>query len=554
MNAVKTIAVTLLAGLLACSGSSSNQYDPTIPPAKDGTRSITETTNPPPDKQKVPPAPQQPDPDPQNLDFPTGEKFRAEQPKAGEPRPFQLPVVNRFKLDNGITAYLIESHDLPTISVDLNFDGGQVTDPKGKEGLASVCMDMMSEGTERLEKIEYKEALADTASSIGSYAGGESHGVSMRTLTKHLDATHALFVETLMTPGMRDNDFKRMITRRLESLKQAKGSPRSVSGRVADSILYGKKHQFGRITTETSYGALSVDDCKAYHKKWLKPRGAKLFVVGDMTATQVNDRFGKIEGWKGKAKKAVKLPKPKPRKGRIFFVHIPGAAQSSVRMMHFGPKRKAKGYFANDLMSQVLGGSFASRLNMNLREDKGYSYGARGGLVYSRDFGEFYASSSVRSDSTYQTILEMHTEMKAMAKGSAKVTDEELTRVKNGVILGLPGSFATSRQALGNYRNLVYYGLRLDYYNTFVDKVSAVTRKQVNKAAKKHLKPKEVIILVVGDADAPMIHRVGDKDEPLMKDGKQVTLREALEDLSKEKKLGKGGLVILDADGKRLEK
>lgn len=548
MTTVKTIAATLLAGLLACSGGSSSQYNPTVPPEKDGARSIGETNTPPPTQQK-PPVAAQPDPDPQNLDFPTGEKFRTEQPKAGEPRPFQLPTINKLKLDNGITAYLVETHDLPTISVDLNFDGGQVTDPKGKEGLASVCMDMISEGTERLEKIEYSEVLADTASSISSYAAAESHGVTMRTLTKHLDATHALFVETLMTPGLRDNDFARMIKRRLEALKQAKGSARSVSSRVAYSILYGTKHPFGRITTEASYGALTVDDCKSFHKKWLKPKGAKLFIVGDMTADQVRERFGKIEGWKGKGPRAAKLPRPKPRTGRIFFVHIPGAAQSAVRMMHFGPKRKDRDYFANDLMSRVLGGSFASRLNMNLREDKGYSYGARGGLAYTRDNGEFYASTSVRSDSTYQTILEMFNEMNAMAKGKAKVTDEELTRVKNGVILGLPGSFATSRQALGNYRNLVYYGLALDYYNTFVDKVSAVTLKKVNKSARAHLKPKDVIILVVGDGDAPMIERVGDKDEPLMVDGKQVTLREALEGLVKDKKLGKGALVELDVEG-----
>ena len=539
MTTFRIISASLLAGLLACSGGSSPKYDPTIPPGDDTTRSITET-DPVAKRAPDPVVEAVPDPDPQTLDFPTNEEFRAEQPKAGEPRPFQLPAVNKFTLDNGVVAYLVETHSLPTISIDLNFDGGTVTDPVGKEGLASVCMDMLSEGTERLEKIAFNEVLADTASSVSSYASTESHGVSMRTLSKHMDATHQLFVETLRTPGMRDNDFARMISRRLESLLQQKGSPNSVSGRLADSILYGEAHPFGRITTEKSYAAITLDDCKQFHKKWLMPMGAQLFVVGDMTPDQVRERFGAIEGWTGKGPKAVKLPKTKTRAGRIFFVHIPGAAQSAVRLMHFGPKRKDKGYFANDLMSTVLGGGFASRLNMNLREDKGYSYGARGGLGYSRDYGEFVASTSVRSDSTYQTIIEMYTEMSNMASGKVPVTDEELTREKNGAILGLPGSFATSRQALGHYRNLVYFGLSLAYYNSYVDNVGKVTLKEVNKAAVKHLKPGEAIILVVGDKDAAMIHRVDGKDEPLLKDGAPVTLLDALEGLVADKKLGRG--------------
>lgn len=485
------------------------------------------------------------------LQFPQNEAFRAEQPKAGEPRPFQLPGVKQFKLKNGMKVYLIENHTLPTISVDMNFDGGSIADPKGKEGLASVCMDMVSEGTEKLDKLAFRAALADTGSSIYSYGAADSVGVGMRTLSKHLEATHALFRDTIMIPGMRQAELDRMVQRRIESLKQKKSTPRSVAQRVSRTMFYGSAHPRGRLVTDASYQAIKVADCKKLHKRLVKPKGARLFIVGDMTEAQVRTHFDKgMKGWKGKGARLPRQPKPKSLKGKLFFVNIPGAAQSAVYLGHFGPQRKAKDYMATRMMSAVLGGGFSSRINMNLREDKGYSYGARGGVNYNRDYGVVYMASSVRSDSTYQTVKEMMQEMKGIQSGAKPATAAELSREKNGAILGLPASFATARQALGRYRNLVYYGLPMDYYNTFVDKVAKVSLEQVGAAAKKHLTPNDAMVLVVGDANAELIVRNGAKDEPLMKDGKPVTLRAGLEQLVASGELGAGKLVELDVDAK----
>ena len=161
---------------------------------------------------------------PQELTFPD-EPFRAGQPKPTAPRPFRLPKMKPFKLASGIQVYLVEQHALPIVSMDLNFDGGSVVDPKGKEGLASVCMSMLSEGTQKLDKIQYAEALADVASNINSYAANDSIGVALSSLTKHLDATFALFVETLQSPGFRASDFDRMVKRRIEGVKQSRGNP-----------------------------------------------------------------------------------------------------------------------------------------------------------------------------------------------------------------------------------------------------------------------------------------------------------------------------------------
>ena len=498
---------------------------------------------------------------PQDLAFPE-EAFRTEQPKAGPPRPFKLPKVKPFTLKNGVKVYLVEQHVLPLVSMDLNFDGGSMIDPKGKEGLAGVCMAMLTEGTQKLDKIQFAESLADVASNVGSYAGDDSVGVTLGSLKKHLEPTFALFVDTLRTPGFRASDFDRMIKRRIESVKQAKGNPSSVAGRVTGPLLYGAAHPFGTVVTEASLKAITLDDCKTFTDKWLKPGGARLFVVGDLDEAQIRSYFDgpALTAWKGSTPKPPALPAPKGPAGRIFFVNIPGAAQSQVSMLHFGPPRTAPDYFANSMMAAVFGGGFSSRINMNLREDKGYSYGARGGFGYTRTYGTFNASASVRTDSTYQTLLEIDREVKDLWKGTKVVTKDELEREKQGAILGLPGRFQTAQAALGQYRGLVYFGLPLDYYNAFVGSVGNVTEAQVKAAAAKQLKPDKAVYLVVGDGDAKVIQHVVEKDPatgkdvpkdvPYTKDGRQLTLREALTEIATRGDVGQGGLIELDTDGK----
>ncbi len=477
--------------------------------------------------------------------------FRKSIPKAGDPRPFNLPGITRFKLANQLDVFLVERHELPTISLSLNFDGGQVSDRKGQEGMASVCMSMASEGTKELDKLAFDEALADTASNVSSYAGNESQGVTMRSLTKNFDATFALFSDTLLQPGFRDEDLKRMVQRRLESLKQSKGSPRSVAGRLLGSTIYGPRHPFGTFSTEKSLAKIKIKDCTSYYKSYIRPQGARLFVVGDMTQAQITEKFAPLLAkWKGKPKKVGKIPPPKSRKGRVFFVDIPGSAQSSIYVSHTGPNRMDKNYYANQMMAGVLGGGFSSRINMNLREDKGYSYGARGSFSYNRHFGTFIASSSVRSDSTSQSLHEIFGEMTSIKDGSRAATADELAREQNGAILGLPARFATAGQVLRMYRRLVYFDLPMSYYNEYVKNFSAVTVDQVNKAAAELLHPENTIILVVGDGDAKQIVR-GDDNKDVKT---EVTLRETLKELAASKMGGKGKLVFIDADGKVLTK
>jgi len=412
-------------------------------------------------------------PDPSNVGLPD-EAFRGSQPGPGDARPFQLPEIKHFQIGakDKVDVYLVEKHELPIVSLELNFDGGSMTDAPGKVGLAAVCMDMMTEGTTKLDKIAFNEALADVASSVSSYAGDDTQGVSMRTLTRSFEETFALFTDSLTSPGFRAEEFDRMMKRRLESLKQARGSASSVMGRVYGLVFYGAGHPLGRVTTERTYKGVKVSDCKAYHKKWIRPKGARLFVVGDMTEDKIRASFQPLFArWKGAAP-ALKAPaRPKKAIARIYFVDVPGSAQSVVSLMHEGPTRKADDYFATQLLAQALGAGFSSRINMNLREDKGYSYGAGGGFGYNQWMGQFQAQSSVRADASHQSLLELAREVRTFHDGSAPAKAEELKRDKEGTILGMPARFATAASTLGQYRSLVYYGLQLDYWNSYVDRV-----------------------------------------------------------------------------------
>jgi zinc protease len=309
-----------------------------------------------------------------------------------------------------------------------------------------------------------------------------------------------------------------------------KGNPGAIAGRLSSSVVYGPEHAFGRFTTEASLQGLALDDCKRFATDHVRPQGARLFVVGDITREQVQRRVSAVLGdWKGKPKTPPAVARPQPRKGRIFFVDMPGAPQSVVHVLGLGPERKAPDYYATNLMSSILGGGFSSRINMNIREKHGYAYGAGGGISYNRHGGVFTVSASVRTDVTKESIQEIWKEIRGLKDGEP--TEEELAREKQGKILALPARFATGDQILDAYRELVYFGLPLGYFDGYVKNFSSVDREGVKRAAQKHLRPDELQLLVVGD-------------------GKTVLPK--LEALAASDELGGGPVVILDPDGRPL--
>jgi len=458
------------------------------------------------------------------------EPFRSERPAPGPIAGLQLPAINTFKLDNGLEVFLVSQDQLPTVYMTMEFDLGDVNDAPERAGTHDLCVDLLDEGTKKLEKIAWEEAQADHAVQVWTGSSRETAGLSMRTLKGQLDPALDLFVEMLRTPGLRAKDLDRLRERRKASLVQARATPSSISRRVYPTLAWGEEHPYGHMDTEKTLDLVRVRDCKRIAGQ-LRPDGARLFIVGKITEAEVRRSIGeRLSAWKGKAPSPTKIPDAAPKTGAIYLVDAPGAAQSVISLGHPGPDRDAADYEATYLMAQILGGSFSSRINMNLREDKGFSYGGRGGFRYARHGSSFSAGSSVRTDSTGASVREIAKEIRGMRE--APPTDDELRREKAGAIAALPARFATATRTLFAFKSLSFYGLDLGWYDGYTDRIAAVDPAAVHAAARTHLRERDFVVFVVGDAQL---------------------VQADLQAIADEKLFGDGGLVLIDADGKPLK-
>jgi len=463
---------------------------------------------------------------------------RSKRPTPTAIAELKVPVPETFTLDNGLQVYLLTTDTLPTVTMTFEFDVGIANDPPDKVGLASVCFDLYSEGTERLDKVHWSEALADHAVSLYSPAGLETSVVKLESLVSELDPGLDLLAELLTSPGMRKSDFDRIIADRKASLTQSRGTANGVSSRLFGSLVWGEGHPYGPVQTDKHLDAMKLADCKAWVAQ-LRPDGARLWVAGKVTreslSAALNQRLAK---WTGKAPVSKAIAAAPKASGTLFAVQIDGAVQSMVIVADPGPMRTAEDYEATHLMAQIFGGGFASRVNMNLREAKGYAYGSSGRFSYRKGGSQLSISASVESSTTALSLREISSEIHKMRDTLA--IPEELLRERDGALLALPARFAQASDALDELRAINFFGLPFTWFATYQDHLKAVDLAAIQTAAKAHLAPGEVVVLVVGDLTKPA------------KDAEGKTIRDELQKLADEKVFGSGGLVLLDTDGQRL--
>ena len=414
-----------------------------------------------------------------------GEPFRLTRPMPRPVADLKLPGLERFTLASGLEVFLVAQDKLPTVFMSLEFDLGEVDDPAGKKGLASVCMDLFSEGTERLDKIAFAEAQADHAVQIWSPAEPETSSVNLRALERELGPALDLTAELLRTPGLRQEDFDRIIAQRQAALKQVRGTPDGVARRLFAPLVWGEAHPYGHLITEADLGALRLDDCKAFAAR-LRPAGARLWVVGKVTRERLTTELeGRLSGWAGEAPRAREIPPAPAPTGAIAFVQVDGAVQSMVMVGHPGPRRDAADYEAAFLMAQILGGSFSSRINMNLREDKGWAYGAFGGFEYARAGSTLEVMASVEASTTALALAEMKREIEGLRAAPPK--PEELLRERDGALAGLPARFSSPSKTLEELKRLAFHGLPLDWFGGHASRLAAVDAEAAQRAAAAHL-------------------------------------------------------------------
>jgi zinc protease len=427
------------------------------------------------------------------------EAWRAKPPVPGPAPKLVLPVATVFKLGNGLTVYLVERHKLPLMSAALEITGGNTVNPPDKPGLASFTADMLTDGTTKMNSLEFSSAVEQLGANITTASGDDASAVGLDVLTKNEDAAFALFADAALRPAFSADEVERARASRVTSLLQQKDSPRAIAFKSIGRVLYGDT-PYGQISlgTETSNKAITRDDLMALWKKTFVPSGSALVLAGDLTEAQAHSLAEKYFGdWKGD-KFTVDVPAvPAAPSKAIYIADRPGSPQTTLLAVGEGTTRTTPDYVPLTMMNTVLGGLFSSRLNMNLREKHGYTYGARSVFDYRRGTGSFWAGASVRTDATGPATQEIFSELQRMR--DTEVSAEELKLAKDYYSQSLVGRFQTTDQLAGTFGDLHIYGLPADYYQKLPPQIDAVTAADVHRVAQKYVDPAHMFVVAVGD-------------------------------------------------------
>ncbi len=427
---------------------------------------------------------------------------RSQIPPAGKTPQLRVPAWTRTKLANGAELIVSEKHDLPIISFSMTFLGGAAQfEPADRRGLASITASMLSEGTRTRDGEALSNAMQLLGTTISAGIGLESGAIGFRCTSAKLAATADLMADMLLNSTFPADALERIRAQRLVALTQAKAQPRSVADRVFPRVLYGTAHPYGAVPTEESLKAITRDDVVALYKAYMQPGRAVIIGAGDTTAGAVKTILDKaLAAWPaGGSRPSFTYPAvPAPRPTTIYLVDKPGAAQSTFAIGLPGPPRSTPDYYAIEVMNMMLGGFFQSRLNANIREDKGLSYGVNSRFAYGWGPGSFRAGGDVISAKSDVALVEFMKELKGIC-GTRPVTDDELTTAKDALIQSLPGRFASVSSVTAAIQALVTQGLPDTYYQQFGAEVSKVTKADVLRVAKKYIDLDHLDIVIVGD-------------------------------------------------------
>jgi zinc protease len=426
--------------------------------------------------------------------------WRNQPPKAGVLRPFTLPKGEQFTLPNGLTVIYNHNPGLPLVAAELVVKSGIDANPIDQPGLSSFTAQMLGEGTKSRNALQIAEQVAQLGAFFGTSSGSDSSKAEVVSLKANFGQVLDILADVVQHPAFPEAEIERQRASRIGELSQQRENPQAVAGKVMLSSLYGDKNPFGysRIGTQASIKAVKRDDLRTFWQQHYLPNNAALIVSGDITGKELKAlALAKFGAWKkGEVAHAKSAPIVQT-KASIVVIDKPGAAQTAVRVASMGPSRKSGDYAALEVMNAALGGLFTSRINTNLREDKGYSYGVNSNLQYHRTPGPFAISGGVRTDVTGPAISEIFKEVRNMQ--DKPMVGVELDNARNSQILSLPGQFESNNSISGSLAAIFVYDLGLNYYTTLPKRFANITGPQAQAAAKKYLKPENMVVITVGD-------------------------------------------------------
>jgi zinc protease len=427
---------------------------------------------------------------------------RSKPPAIGPAPSLKLPTIQKQKLSNGLAVWIVEHHEVPLAQVNMIVRSGSAADPIGKYGVGSLAAAMLDEGAGSRSALELADALEFLAANLSTASSFDYSAVRMSVPVAKLAEALPLMADVALRPTFPASELDRLKKERLTGLLQARDNPAALIGLAFPRVVFGPTHRYGTSANglPPAIEAFTVADLQAFYRAHYRPDNSTLLVVGDVTPAALMPMLEKAFGsWKaeGMAPLVAEVPMAPQLKARqIYIVDKPDAPQSQVRIGWVGVPRSTEDYAALEVLNTILGGSFTSRLNQNLREDHGYSYGASSTFDMRLSAGPFLAAAGVQSDKTGESVKEFFNELNRIG---TLIPQDELNKSKNYVALGFPGEFETTGDLARKLEELVVYNLPEDTFSKFVSAVTGVTAADLQKLAARYIQPDKMAVVVVGD-------------------------------------------------------
>jgi len=428
---------------------------------------------------------------------------RSRPPEPGPPPALKLPQIQKRQLSNGLPVWIVELHKVPVAQVNLVVLSGTAADPAGKFGIASLTAAMLEEGAGSRSALEVADAVDYLGADLGTGAATDSLALRLHVPVARLADALPLMADVALRPTFPKDELERQRQERLTNIIQARDEPATIASTGFSRVLYGRGHRYGTpgYGTAETLKAFAVDDLKSFYASAFRPSNAALIAVGDVTADRLvpmlESSFGSWKPASTTAAAAEKLPPvDQPAAREVIVIDKPGAPQTQIRIGWIGAPRSTPDYFPLFVMNTILGGSFSSRLNMNLREKHGYTYGASSSFDMRASAGPFTAGAGVQTDKTGEALKEFFNELEGILK---PVSADELARAKNYVALHYPNGFESTGDVSRRLEDALVYKLPDDYFSKYVQNIQGVTAADVQRVAQKYIQPGRLVVLVVGD-------------------------------------------------------
>ncbi len=431
----------------------------------------------------------------------TAQVDRSAPPTLPPPPALKLPTPETAALPNGLTLTVVEMHKVPVVDVQVVLDAGAARDPVAVPGLASFTALMLQQGAGARGALDIADQAAFLGAQLNTNAGFDNATASIHAPKRQLGAALDLLADVVLRPTFADSEVARQRELRRAQLIQQRDEPTTIAAVAFQAIVYGVGHPYGHPLNgnDTAVAGLTRDRVQAFYGANYRPNAARILMVGDVTPAEaralVASRFGAWQQADVPAFPSAGAPAPAPR--AVYLIDKPGAPQSVIYIGHGGPPRTTSDWYGIQVLNTVLGDAFTSRLNQNLRETHGYTYGAFSRFASRRLNGTFVALASVVTAKTDSSLIEFLKELRRIR--DEPVPAPELAKAKAYITLGLPGEFETTAGSAARFRDLLAFGLPLDYYDRYIDRINAVTADDVQRLARQYVDPDHFDIVVVGD-------------------------------------------------------